>query len=263
MGIAIVPSGRFAYVVNSGTSNLAFWPASNISTYAIDARTGALAPLPGPPSAAGKQPFAIAVDPLGRFVYVAHLYTNNVSGYKIDTRTGLLAPVPGSPFPAGGDPISVAVDPAGKFVYVANQRSGNVSAYTIDARTGTLTNVPGSPFPTTRKNSDWQKPTYVTVDPSGRFVYVAISAEISAFAIDGETGALTMVPGSPFLMKGEPHSIAVDPSGRFVYVANYYAKHVSAYAIDGHSGALTPVTGSPFPAGKSPHSVAIGTTRRN
>jgi 6-phosphogluconolactonase len=88
----------------------------------------------------------VAVDPTGKFAYVANLPDNTVSAYSIGA-DGSLTPVSGSPFVTGNEPRSVAVDPTGKFAYVANERSATVSAYSTGAD-GSLTPVPGSPFAT-------------------------------------------------------------------------------------------------------------------
>ena len=90
----------------------------------------------------------MAVDPSGKFAYVANNNSNSVSAYTINSTTGALSPVSGSPFPTGSAPIAVAVDPSGKFVYVANNNSNSVSAYTINSTTGALSPVSDSPFAT-------------------------------------------------------------------------------------------------------------------
>jgi hypothetical protein len=89
------------------------------------------------------------------------------------------------------------------------------------------------------------------------FAYVANnnSNNVSAYTIDGATGALTPIPGSPFPAGLYPDSVTVDPTGQFAYVANAGSNNVSAYTIDGTTGALTPVPGSPFAAGVGPISV--------
>ncbi len=89
------------------------------------------------------------------------------------------------------------------------------------------------------------------------FAYVAnnSSKNVSAYTIDGTTGALTPVVGSPFPAGLFPISVAVDPTGQFAYVANSNSSNVSAYSIDGTSGALTEIDGSPFSAGAGPLSV--------
>src|SRR6266702_4301554 len=117
----------------------------------------------------------------------------------------------------------------------------------------------GSPVSSVAPLAAAKDTVFVTVDPSGKFAYVANyhSANISAFTIDAATGALTAVAGSPFAAGTNPFSIAVDPSGKFAYVANQNSNNVSAFTIDATTGALTAVAGSPFAAGTSPDSVAV------
>jgi 6-phosphogluconolactonase len=106
----------------------------------------------------------VAVDPSGKFAYVANAGDNTVSGYTINSATGALTAIAGSPFASGGSgPLSVAVDPSGKFAYVVNGSvtdfaGVNVSGYTINSTTGALTAIAGSPFaagsgPTSPKTS--------------------------------------------------------------------------------------------------------------
>lgn len=85
-----------------------------------------------------------------------------------------------------------------------------------------------------------------------RFAYVANynSGDVSGYAIDPATGALTPVPGSPFSALC-PVSVLVDPTGRFAYVPNLcpgytYSGSISAYTIDANTGSLNPIPGSPF-----------------
>ena len=120
-----------------------------MSAYAIDATTGALTAVPGSPFVAGTEPFAIAVDPKGKFVYVVNYRYGNVSAFAIDATSGALTQVTGSPFASDSYADGVAVDPKGKFVYVSNggpNSSGTVSAYKINATTGALKQIAGSPF---------------------------------------------------------------------------------------------------------------------
>jgi DNA-binding beta-propeller fold protein YncE len=62
-----------------------------------------------------------------------------------------------------------------------------------------------------------------------KFAYVANARgyNVSAYTIDGTTGALTSVPGSPFAAGSDPQSVAVDPSGKFAYVANLLSSNVT------------------------------------
>ena len=93
-GLAVDPTGKFAYVTNLFSNN--------VSAYTIDATSGALTPVAGSPFAtAGGEPEGTAVDPTGKFVYVPNSGANNVSAYTIDATTGALTPVAGSPFATG------------------------------------------------------------------------------------------------------------------------------------------------------------------
>jgi 6-phosphogluconolactonase (cycloisomerase 2 family) len=131
--------------------------------------------------------------------------------------------------------------------------SGSISAYAISPATGSLTTISGSPFPTDPGASASKiiGTNSVTVDPTGRFVYAANNQGngISAYAIDPTTGALTLIPGSPFAAGNVPMSVRVEPSGKFAYAINMYSNDIWAYSIDGATGALTPVAGSPFATG--------------
>src|SRR6266850_1481638 len=106
---------------------------------------------------------AVAVDPSGKFAYVANAYSNNVSMYTINVTTGVLTSI--GAIGAGEYPDSLGVDPSGKFAYVTNANSFSVSMYTIDATTGVLTSIG-------EIGAGWY-PDSVVVHPSGKFAYVA------------------------------------------------------------------------------------------
>ena len=116
----------------------------------------------------------------------------------------------GSPFAAGKDPGHVASDPKGKFLFTANSQDNTASAFTVDATSGALTPVAGSPF------SAGGGPVSVTVDPAGAFVYVGMQPSpiagtqgLAGFRIDGTSGALTPVSGSPFATNQFFYGVAV------------------------------------------------------
>jgi 6-phosphogluconolactonase len=248
-GIVVEPSGRFAYSAGSG----------GILAYAINAETGALSYVDNRPFPAGGAPQSIAIDPGGKFIYIAAYYFNDlvdVLAYGIDAATGTMTYVPGGSIAAGEEPRSITVDPSGRFVYVTDRFSNCVYAFTIDAVKGTLTPVAGSPYPT------GSAPVAVAVDPSGKFAYVAdqFSYVISAFAIDRDTGGLAPVAGAPFAAGHGPCSIAFNPSGGFAYVANYSSNTVSAYTVNIATGALIGVAGSPFAAESGPRAIAADPT---
>jgi 6-phosphogluconolactonase (cycloisomerase 2 family) len=241
-------------LVNCGTTSFAYvtdYASNNVSSYAVNAATGALTSI-GSPIAAGTGPDFITLSPNGAYAYVTNYNSANVSAYAINASTGALTQIAGSPFAAGSFPNSVTISPNGAFAYVT---IGNkVSAYTINASTGALTPVTGSPFTT------GAAPTSVTVSPNGAYAYVAnsggTSGGISAYAVNASTGALTQIAGSPFAAGTSPISVTVSPNGAYVYVANNGSADVSAYAVNANTGALTPI-GSPIAAGTNPISVTV------
>jgi hypothetical protein len=89
--------------------------ANNVSGYTIDPSTGALTAIAGSPFDAASEPSSVAVDPSGKFAYVANEVsgsTGNVLGYMINPSTGALTAIAGSPFAAGVlIPQSVAITP--------------------------------------------------------------------------------------------------------------------------------------------------------
>ena len=191
--VAVDPSGKFAYVANFG-DHLAGIPGS-VSTYRINAdgsltSTGTTAePYEGTAS--------MAVHLSGKFAYVARArFSFTISTYTIDATTGALTS-PGRIDGANGGTTSVAVHPSGKFAYMTNAdispgvfaggSSNTISIYTIDATTGALTSTGTIPAGTLPKS--------VTVDPSGKFAYVAnnFSNSISMYTINATTGALTLI----------------------------------------------------------------------
>jgi 6-phosphogluconolactonase (cycloisomerase 2 family) len=90
-----------------------------------------------------------------------------------------------------------------------------------------------------------------------RFAYVISSVvnTISAYSIDGASGALTRI--LPDVATGAtPSGVAVDPSGRFLYVTNGSDSTVSAYAIAAETGVLTAV-GAAVPAGAGPNAIIV------
>jgi len=146
--------------------------------------SGTLSPIAGSPFIPGRSPSPVAVDSVGKFLFVANSGSSDVSVFSITAGTGALSQVAGSPFPTGaGMEISgIAVTPNGKTVYVSNFGSSSISALSV-AASGTLVPITGSPFPV---DSD---PRALQVDPSGRFAYVpaltACEVEVYSIVSDG------------------------------------------------------------------------------
>jgi 6-phosphogluconolactonase (cycloisomerase 2 family) len=242
-GIALLPSKKFLYAVNSFANTISIFKVASDGTLAL---TGT------PTPAGGSSPNAAVIDPSGKYLLVTNNLSNNVSVFSIDAGTGALSLV-GSPVPANANPAEILIVPSGKFVYVTNPGIGTVTAFTFS--NGVLSQMPGSPF-----SSDLGA-FGLAVDGSERFLYVANPAasnpppfasttgNISGFNIDPSTGALTTILGSPFTVtngKG-PSAVTVDPSGKFVYATTPGSSFsIWCFTITSTNGQLVAVTNSPF-----------------
>ena len=106
------------------------------------------------------------------------------------------------------------------------------------------------------------RPVSVTVDPTGKFAYVAnqFSDDVSQYRIE-TNGTLSALSPATIAAGGSPVSITVDPTGQFAYVANQLSDDVSQYGIEanGTLSLLTsdPLTPNPVGAGDGPFSVAV------
>jgi 6-phosphogluconolactonase len=150
------------------------------------------------------------------------------------------APPPTSP-PTGNE-----------FVYVANTDDASISAFKVDLSTGELTPVVGSPLRLATSKSS------IAIHPTGRFAFVTNYPNVKTYAIDPDTGGLTLVAEAA---APSPESVSVDPSGRFVYVTNG-TRSISAYTIAPTTGILTPLAGSPFAVAGIPLHITVDPTGR-
>jgi 6-phosphogluconolactonase (cycloisomerase 2 family) len=252
VALAVNGSNTFAYVADFNGNGMTGY----VSGYSINSESGALSLLSGSPFPVGSRPRSVAVDPSGRFAYVANPFTDNISEFSVNPATGNLAALSGSPLSTGTGtmPYSVAVDPSGRFLCVVKQGTNQLESFSIDPVAGTLTAI--TTF------STGTMPELVKVDPSARFAYVpSHDGHVSAYAISA-TGSLTQVTGSPFLAGAGTVSVALDPSGRYLYAANngngaLDSFTVSAYTVDPNTGALIDIAGSPYAAGFEPQSVTV------
>jgi 6-phosphogluconolactonase len=138
---------QFAYVTNIRTGGR---PGA-VSGYTIEPTTGTLTPVAGSPLPTGFNPFSMAVNPSGKFAYLANPAYNNVSGYTINPATGALTKISGSvsvidatanppkvvaTVGVGSIPVHVTISPDGAHAFVTNAGSNSVSV--IEASTNAV-----------------------------------------------------------------------------------------------------------------------------
>lgn len=269
---AFVEAGSYLYATDLN--------ADKVAGFASNSTNGVLAPVPGSPFAVGNTPVQAAqAGAQGKFLYVSNLNDSagGISAFTIDFNTGALTPLAGSPFPTGatgsfpGPSAMVVGGNTGNILYVALAGTANpnnkIAAFVIDPNTGVLTAVAGSPF---AAGSD---PLYMALVPVTlvgfqEFLYAANVQDntVSAFTINGNTGVLTPVTGSPYRGGSSLAGLAVTSAATsagnfFLYAADPQAKTVRAYTIDGNTGTLSPISGSPFAAGSSPTLLTVAQIR--
>jgi len=241
-GIALLPSKKFLYAVNSFANTISIFKVASDGTLALSGT---------PTPAGGSSPNAAVIDPSGKYLLVTNNLTNDVSVFSIDAGTGALSPV-GSPVRANMNPAEILITPSGKFVYVTNPGIGMVTAFTFS--NGVLTQLPTSPV------SSGAGAYGLAVDGSERFLYVANPSasnpppfsstlgNISGFNI-GSGGALSPIPGSPFTATNGsgPRAITVDPTRKFVYATTPGSGFsIWCFTITSTNGQLVAATNSPF-----------------
>lgn len=141
-----------------------------------------------------------------------------------------------------GSAANAADQPAAKsqpdqwLVYVGTYTkpgAPGIFGFALDAKTGALT-------PLTQTDAG-PNPTFLAVHPTGDYLYAAnetgnakqkIAGEVSAFAVDRKSGALTPLNRASAVGAGPCH-IVMDAQGKHVLLANYGGGSVAAVSVDG------------------------------
>lgn len=207
---------------------------SQVAAFAKNGQTGALSAVAGSPFADNLQGGAVAIDGLGRFLFVANTGNNNISMYQIDQGTGNLTQVPGSPFATGttvnpnmapNAPVCLATEKSGQFLYVGYRfgnfaNEGAINEYLIDAANRQLVPLPAQPTMDIAS-----APIGMVSDPKGLHLYVGLGLNPSTGMQDAGTTVYNIDPVSGALgvsgMAGNAisagRSMAIDPQGRFFF----------------------------------------------
>jgi 6-phosphogluconolactonase (cycloisomerase 2 family) len=245
---------KFIYVVNQGSST--------VQPFAV-ADTGEL--TAGTAVATGSTPTAVAIDALGKFLYVTYTYQSGFSASNPGPGGVSIVPINsdgslGTPtnVNVGYNPVGAAITNFNATLYVLDQEAASahpqVLAFTENTTTGALTPVAGTT--TTTGFAAGVVPSAIAEDPTGRFVYVTDEAanQLIGYVVQAGGGLLAMVDG-PFSTGLYPVSVTVDPRGRYVYVTNYNAHTISGYMLNTSTGTPSGVSGTT--ASTDPNPVAI------
>ena len=182
---------------------------------------------------------------------------------KVDQGTGKLEPVQTV---ASDNPSFLALSPDQRFLFAINEvdnyegkNAGSVEAYKIDSGSGkiSLINRQALPGPI---------PAHLQVDPSGKYLVVAIymggSFAVFPIGADGSLGAPTDVvqqhgsgPNKERQEAPHPHCVMFDPAGRYLATADLGIDKVETWQLQ--DGKLDKVSEVSLPPGSGPRHLAF------
>ena len=226
------------------------------------------------------------------FMWVLGTQYNQIAGFKIDDFTGNLTQIPHSPFSSSGtNPVSIVVKPGGRYLYVINKGAG----LTPDAKGGVTCQigagggniaefgVGGQGLLTFQQTFQSQgcTPVWAAHDSTGSFLYVldkyapntaclpngqpeppftACNGEITVFAVDPNTGRLSLVQNQQIKDPTTGLQLTYFPvgqtrnmlalAGSCVFTLNGEAQNQTVFPyITGANGQLTLTTNSTITSG--------------
>jgi 6-phosphogluconolactonase (cycloisomerase 2 family) len=208
--IVFTPSNGLVYI-SLATSEAQPMNSGGVQVCTFNQSTGSLSKTNQflLPLSAGNGDYGLAIDPAGKYLFVAETGVNAVRVLSI-AANGALTKIPGSPFQTGLGPKAVLVDSTGAYVYVANATDGTISAFSLAATTGALTAISGSPFRAGVAPSD------LAEDTSNTYLGVANQGGNPDFQVFTIGGATSATPGG---LTSFAKTTGNNPSGTLAVIA--------------------------------------------
>ncbi len=264
--VTVDPSGRYLIAV-SETGEYEGQPGGAVSSYAINAATGALALINSQP-VHGASPAYISTDPSGKWVLTANYMGGNVTVLPLgeDGKLGAATAVvqhtgsgPNKDRQEAPHAHSVILGPGGKLVLAADLGIDKVLLYDLDPVKGTLTphTTPALVLP------PGTGPRHMDFHPNQRYLYVLgeLASTVTAYQYDANGGtfqevqSVSLLPAD-FREANTSADIHVAPSGKFLYASNRGNDSIAIFSINPSSGKLALVDHIST-QGKTPRNFAI------
>ena len=249
------PNHKFLYAVNEGGG------ANAVSAFAIDSKTGKLAPLNSVPSG-GSGPCHLAVDQSGKWLAVANYDSGHMAIIPIhaDGRLGEAIQVEhhegtsaNRSRQSGPHAHCVLFSPDNRYLLLADLGLDKIFIYKLDAASGHVTaNEPA--FGSVEPGSGVR---HLAFHPNGRVLYAIneMAKTVTAFRWDAAKGTLdsfqsisTVPEGSK---GGSTAEIAVNRAGTRVYGSNRGDDSIALFAVDPNRQTLSALDRTPT-LGKTP-----------
>ena len=195
-----------------------------LRAFQIDSADGGLNPIAGPLPLPGpfQDPVAIAVDPLGEFVFAVSKVDRFLWSAPILGNSSLGTPP--APIAPVNDPIDVVVDPSGRYVYAAGELFGQIGMYDVNRVTGELqlrsqVTLGGSP-------------SVIAIDPTGRYLVVGDETAQTLTLVPVNSDSLLNGAAHAFNLVAGPTSIDFTRDGAFIIISLGATDQVQVVRID-------------------------------
>ncbi len=240
--VSVDPKGRFAYVSNYGTGNLAVYPIN---------KDGSLSKASDMVRHFGKSIVTSRQEaphvhqtipsPDGRFIYVSDLGIDKIMIYEVK-ESGKLIPA-STPFVSsipGSGPRHLVIHPKGNFAYSAEELTSTVASYSIDKATGALSPLERKKMLPDDFNSR-NSAADIHFSPDGKFLYASNRGHESLviYNVNPENGKLDLV-GHENTGGRHPRNFMIDKNGEFVLVANRDTDNIVMLKRNKKTGTLVP-----------------------
>ncbi len=251
---------RFLYAVNAIKD-----PAATVTSFTVDAKTGALAQIGQVPSA-GAGPAYISVDMTGRAAFVANYVGGTVASFRIQPGGSLSQPVdvidykdharfgalgPNAARQDTSHPHSTTLSPDNRFLLVNDLGTDHISVFSIDPGTAHLTASNPYLFTNDRPGSG---PRHLVFHPNGRWIYGINEIDSTldhylwtethttnppqGLLVNTNTPIKTIAPDFP-AEKNTASEVAVSSDGNFLYASNRGEDTLVVFTISSGDGRLT------------------------
>jgi 6-phosphogluconolactonase len=245
--LAMHPSGRFLYAVNEANPDHQY--GHSVTAFSIEGQGPRLRLLDQVPCG-GDEPNYVAVDPTGKFAFVADYGSGTIAAMPVRVDGGLESPqfVFQDPQPSSSnrrqqEPHAhcTVLDPSNRFLYSCDLGDDRVMIYRFDAQAGVLSrNAPAS-----AAVPPGFGPRHIAFGRGGRTAYVLneIASTLVVFDRNAEDGSLaarqviSTLPAHWSLRRNTAAEIALDHSGRFLYASNRGHDSIAVFAV-GTDGSL-------------------------
>ncbi len=206
-GLVVDPQGRFVVVGLTGAGN-------RLAVFKRNASDGTLTAWASTVTLA-TAPSALAIDPGGRWLYVA---SNGASAsdhlvrafaLPADASSEVLSAVSaGSVTAVAGSPVDLAVHPRGTHVYVLRQTDTRVSVFPINVSGGLGTEATEA---SVGQHRTGLSPAQIRIDERGTYAYVTNTGgnTLSIYSLDRSTGRMNPISQSPIGTDTAPAGLAL------------------------------------------------------